>query len=205
MNWGWKMGETMNCLKDRTCGFLFLLMLCGAGLASGQGRGRPPAEAAGSDFVVVVTPGTTGGSLNFTYGGCTSRCDQIPVRASSPAKRNSVTWRFRFSGERVVMAQINFTAGTPFFQDRENRQNRRRKYYDDHSAGTPGASLGFAEIRKFLKTAGWRADEGLSEIEDGDEFKYDAFVITEKDGAMKVYVADPIVIVRGVEDEGGGA
>jgi hypothetical protein len=179
------------------------LLLFGVGTLWGQGNGKAPGDAPGSDFVVVVTPGVNAGSLNFTYGGCSTRCDQIPVRASNDKKRNSVTWKFRFSGEKVLMAQINFTAGTPFFQARENRRNNRRKHYDDHSASTPGASLGFAEIRKFMKTVGWRAAEGLGEIEDGDEFKYDAFVITEKDGVQKVYVADPIVIVRGVEDDGG--
>jgi hypothetical protein len=54
-----------------------------------------------------------------------------------------------------------------------------------------------------LNTLNWRTAEGLSEIEDGDEFKYDVLVITEKDSKTNVYVADPIVILRGPEDRGG--
>ena len=178
------------------------MVLCIGGLFGQQGG--PPADTPGTDHMIVVTPGATPNSLSFTYSGCTSECDTRPVRASSRGRRNTVSWRFTFSGERIVMAQVNFPGGTPFFQERTNRTRGAKKYYDDHSASVPGGAIGFATVQKPLKTLNWRSPEGLAEIEEGDEFKYDVVVITvNAEGQTTVYVADPIVIVRRSEDDGG--
>ncbi|MDZ7639079.1 MAG: hypothetical protein U5J83_12665 [Bryobacterales bacterium] len=180
-----------------------MLVLSGTIALWSQGRGRAPGNDPGTDYEVIVTPGAADGTLSFTYTGCDADCDQRPVKASGRSKRNTVSWKFRFAGEQIVMAQVNFVGGTPFFQSRQNRKNGKRKHYDDLTASERGGTLGFAQIRKNLKSLAWRTDEGVNEIEDGDEFKYDVVVMTVKDGNTKVYVADPIVIVRGSEDGDG--
>lgn len=176
------------------------LMLLFTGALAAQQGGQIPGNSAGTDFDIVITPGASPGSLNFTYSNCQADCDERPVKASSRSRRSTVTFKFRFANERVIHAQVGFTGGTPLFQE-SPRKARGRKFYDAYNASARGQGLGFAEIRKPIKTLNWRRPEGLGEIEDGDAFKYDVMVITEAAGQTKVYSADPIIIVRGAEDE----
>lgn len=182
-------------------GLMFLL----AGLATAQPAGNAPGANAGTDHDVIVTPGATPGTLAFTFSGCTSRCDERPVLASSRRRRSVLTFKFRFANERIVLAQVTFPEGTPLFQERENARGRAAKFYDAHGGSARGQALGFAELKRPIKTLNWRRTEGVSEIEDGDSFKYDVLVITEAGGQTKIYAADPIIIVRGVEPDGDAA
>ncbi len=178
-----------------------LLMLWMAVTLSAQSTANRPGTRAGSDNDVIVTPGEAPGTLSFSFTDCTESCDQRPVKASSKSRRATLTFKFRFPGENITLAQVTFPEGTPLFQERENNSRRRAKFYDAHSGSARGAALGFAELRRSIKSVNWRQPEGVSEIEDGDSFKYDVLVITSAGGETKIYAADPIIIVRGVEDD----
>ncbi len=175
----------------------FTLWMVGITLA--QPAGNVPGNSPGTDHDVIVTPGATPGTLSFTYSGCTSDCDQRPVKASSSRRRSTLSFKFRFANERIVMAQVTFPEGTPLFQERENSTGRKQKFYDAQGGSTRGQALGFAELKRPIKSLNWRRTEGITEIEDGDSFKYDVLVITEAGGQTKIYAADPIIIVRGME------
>jgi hypothetical protein len=181
---------------------LLPLLLLGLPLVlPAQSTNNRPGNRPGTDYDVIVSPGPEPGALAFSFTGCEADCDQRPVKASSKNRRTTLSFKFRFPGENITMAQVTFPEGTPLFQERENSARRRAKFYDSHSGSARGAALGFAEIRRSIKTVNWRQPEGVSEMEDGDSFKYDVLVITQAGGVTKVYAADPIIIVRGVEDD----